>query len=133
MPRSRTLLKTVLVTASTALALTGFAAPAQANGVVVIHPPKPYNYVCTNNSGQAQDWNGKDPYTCVGVLNVYDANGRELINVKNGAKSDEPVDCTGQDANGMLTIFTRSEVLGTGVAEYVWSDSWIETFNCLAT
>lgn len=131
MPRSKKIRNALLITILALFGLAGFAAPAQANQSD--HPVKPYNYVCTNNAGQAQDWNGKDPYTCVGTMNVYDANGWELINVKNGAKSDEYVDCSGQDANGMLTIFTKSEVLGTAVADFVWLDGWIETFNCLST
>jgi len=121
---------TLLIVLLSLFALTSLATPAQANSA---DPVKPYNYVCTDNSGQDQDWNGKDPYTCVGAMKVFDANNWELINVKNGAKSDEYVDCSGQDENGMLTVFTKSEVLGNAVAKFVWNDGWIETFNCLST
>lgn len=122
----------LLIVVLALFSLTSLAAPARASSDPG-HPVKPFDYVCTDNAGLAQDWNGKDPYTCVGMMNVYDANGWELINVKNGAKSDEPVDCSPRDENYIVTIFTASEVLGTGAAYFVWDDSWIQTFNCLST
>ncbi|WP_394941679.1 hypothetical protein [Psychromicrobium sp. YIM B11713] len=104
------------------------AAPAQA-----ATPLPPYTFVCTDSAGVAQDWNGLDPYSCVGWLDVYDANGQHVVHVKDGAKSDEPVDCTLGHSDEIISIYTPTETIGYGLAAYIWDDSWIVGTNCLAT
>ena len=132
MQRRRRILKVLSIVALTLFAMTGIAPGAQAAGVPP-KPVKPYDYVCTDNSGQAQNWNGKDPYTCVGDMDVYDANELQVVHVKDGAQSNEVVDCTPRDDNDIVQIFTPSGIIGYGAAEFIWVDSWIIGYNCLNT
>ncbi|WP_041684272.1 hypothetical protein [Renibacterium salmoninarum] len=105
-----------------ALALTlvvsiGIASPAQANS------GPPYNYECTSNAGLVQNWNDKDPYTCVGYIDVFNSTGAQVEHVKDGANSAEAVDCSFGKPDQIIDIFTPSEIIGWGLAEYIWEDS----------
>lgn len=115
-----------------ALALTlvvsiGIASPAQADG------GPPYNYLCTSDVGLVQNWNDKDPYTCVGFMDVFNSTGVQVAHVKDGATSTEAVDCSFAHPDQIINIFTPSAIIGWGLAEYIWEDSWIVSYNCLST
>ncbi|WP_394941677.1 hypothetical protein [Psychromicrobium sp. YIM B11713] len=127
------MLSTKFLLAVPFLAVAGstlLATPAQAD----ITPTPPFNYECTDALGIVHDWNGIDPYSCVGWLDVFDANGNVMVHVKDGANATSTVSCVENPENPELLDITTEQdgLIGQGINTFIWYHSWIAGNNCSA-